>query len=533
MGLLWYGGTIYTFQEEGHTVEAILTDGGKIIALGNVNELEKTFHKQITKRKNLQGATMLPGFVDSHLHIVGHGEKLIHLDLSPFTSKKTVLKAIKEYAAFFPSGEWIIGDGWNENAWTDDSSPISQSELNAVVPDCPILLKRICHHAIAVNGKALEIAGITEMSPCPSGGIIEYDQNGKLTGVFKDQAQELILHIVPKVTKSYIKEALRKAIRHAHSLGLTGGHTEDLHYYGGYRQTYEAFEEVINEEDLLFRAHLLVHYEAMDDFIQSGGKYLQQSGLIEFGSMKIFADGALGARTAYLREPYSDDPNTKGVAIFSQKQLNALVKKAREYHVPVAIHAIGDMAFEMVLNAIERHPLTFPGRDRIIHALLVRKDLLDRAKKLPVVFDIQPSFLTSDYPWVIDRIGQDRLTYGYAWKTMLEEGIPCAGGSDAPIELLNPLYGIYCAITRKSAIDGDNTVYGEKEKLTTYEAVLLYTKGSAYAACLEKSRGMLKEGFDADFTILEEDIFQVSPEKIPNIQVSETVIGGVIVYGES
>jgi predicted amidohydrolase YtcJ len=527
MGKMWFGGNIYTLSAEKHKVEAVYTRNNQIIAIGSKQELEETF--AITESVDLQGGTLLPGFVDSHLHLIGHGETLIRLDLSRFTSKEEALAAVKTFAETSSKGEWIIGEGWNENLW-EGAGPITLQELDEVVIDSPVMLKRVCRHALVVNSRALELAGITKNTNTPSGGVIGKDEYGELTGLLKDQAQELIYSVIPKVSKEYLVRAMTAAIKDAYKLGLTGGHTEDLNYYSGFQDTYETFDKVIKENGLTFRAHLLVHHEVVTEMKQAGFEPYSGDLEIEFGAMKIFADGALGGRTALLSHPYADDPSTNGVAIFSQEELNELFSKARCLGLPVAIHTIGDLAFEYALNAMEAHPVT-NGRDRIIHAQILREELIDRAKKLPsLILDLQPRFLASDFPWVIDRIGSDRMEYCYAWKTLLDSGIPCAGGSDAPIEPLNPLWGIHAAVTRTNLNDPARTVYGEKEKLSVYEAVSLFTKGSAYSICHENDRGQIKEGYLADFTVLEKDIFMVPEDEISNLKVQMTVIGGEIVY---
>jgi predicted amidohydrolase YtcJ len=392
------------------------------------------------------------------------------------------------------------------------------------------MLKRVCRHALVVNSIALELAGITKNTNTPPGGVLEKNNQGELTGLLKDQAQELIYEVLPKVSKEYLERAMTAAIKDAYKLGLTGGHTEDLYYYSGFQDTYETFEKVIKENGLKFRAHLLVHHEVVSEMNQAGFQAYSGDLEVEFGAMKIFADGALGGRTALLSHSYADDSSTNGVAIFSQEELNELFAKARSLGLPVAIHTIGDLAFEYALNAMEAHPVT-NGRDRIIHAQILREELITRAKKLPsLILDLQPRFLASDFPWVIDRIGSERMEYCYAWKTLLDSGIPCAGGSDAPIEPLNPLWGIHAAVTRTNLNDPTRTVYGEKEKLSVYEAVSLFTKGSAYAICHENDRGQIKEGHLADFTVLEKDIFTVLEDEIADLNVKMTVIGGEIVY---
>lgn len=531
MGTLWYGGNIYTLQSENDRVEAIFTRADRIIALGTEADLRMKYENELERIIDLQGATMLPGFVDSHMHLIGHGEKLIRLDMSSFTTKSAALAALKEYATGFSPGEWIIGEGWNENLW-EEPVPIYAHEIDEAVPDHPVILKRICRHAISANSKALQLSSINADTTCPPGGVIEKDEKGYPNGLLKDQAQDILLNVIPAVSDEYMRKAMRAAIRDAHKLGLTGGHTEDLNYYGGYAQTYRTFHDIIEQEGLRFRVHLLVHHEVVDDMAAAGNQYLSGGKWIEFGAMKLFADGALGGRTALLSHPYNDDPAVSGVAIFTQEQLNGLILKARQKKLPVAIHAIGDLAFEMALNAIEKHPLTVMGRDRLIHGQILRKELIDRAKQLPLILDIQPRFVASDFPWVVERIGAERMKYCYAWKTLLNEGVLCAGGSDAPIEPLNPLLGIHAAVTRTNLEDPEEISYYPEEALTIYEAVSLFTKGSAFAACHEDNRGMLQEGFIADFTILKEDIFKVGYGDIPNISVVKTVIGGEIVYGD-
>ncbi|MEQ2527026.1 amidohydrolase [Bacillaceae bacterium CLA-AA-H227] len=526
MATLWYGGPIYTLQGEEHLVEAVVTEGDKIIGLGSIEELENSF--KITIKHNLNGSTMLPGFVDSHIHLIGHGEKLVRLDLSSYRSKQEVLQAVKEYAVNLEDGEWVIGEGWNENQW-DEPAPIIRKELDEIVSDRPVLLKRVCRHAMVVNSVALKAASIDKHTECPPGGVLGKDKDGELNGIFKENAQDLMLNAMPNPSEEYLRKALRTAIADAHQKGLTGVHTEDLAYYNGFEDTYNLFQHVIEGEGSKIRAHLLVNHEVMNDFKSSGGAFLKGSKWVEFGAIKIFTDGSLGGRTALLSHPYADDPTTNGVAIFPQNELNELVARARRMNMPVAIHAIGDLAFEMALQAIEEHPLKGAGIDRLIHAQILRLDLIERAKKLPVILDIQPSFVASDFPWVIERVGEDHMEYCYAWKT-LNEHIPCAGGSDAPVEEIAPLLGIQAAVTRTNHFDLERKSYLPEEALSVYDAVCLYTKGSAMASCHEEDRGMIKEGFLADFTILAENIFNIDSYDISRIQVDMTVIGGEVVF---
>jgi predicted amidohydrolase YtcJ len=514
-------------QSEGHTVEAVYTENGFIKELGSAEEIRKKY--TIEETVNLNNGVMFPGFVDSHMHLIGHGETLLRLDLSQMTSKEEVLKAVAEKAEKLPEGQWIFGEGWNENLW-EDAEVITKKEIDDSVPNHPVLLKRICRHAMVVNSLALIQANINESTPNPEGGLIEKDEEGKLNGLLKDKAQDLMVDALPPISSHYLEEALSKGIESCWENGLVGGHTEDLSYYGNFNKTYNAFKQTINDHQKKFRAHLLVHHEVINDWSEEGHSFLGGNEFIEFGAMKIFADGALGGRTALLSYPYADDPSTEGVSIHAQEKLLKLVEKARSFDLPIAVHTIGDQAFENVVNAIKVHPSEHLRRDRLIHAQILREELIESIKDLPLILDIQPRFVASDFPWVIDRLGEENMKFNYAWKTLLDRGIPCAGGSDAPIEPINPLWGIHAAVTRTNPLDPEKTVHIPEEMLSMYEAISLFTKGSAYACHHEDDRGIIKEGYTADFTVLEKDPFTVNPDELLEKIVFMTVVDETIVF---
>ncbi|TLS39102.1 amidohydrolase [Pseudalkalibacillus caeni] len=527
MATLWHGGTIYTMAKENETVNSVLVEQGKIIKTGKKEELEKLFADKIEHVIDLGNKVMYPGFVDSHLHVIGHGEKLLRLNLSEVSTAERMKELLKEKIADLQPGDWIIGEGWNENNFPDRKI-FHLDELDEIAPENPMMLTRVCRHAILANSFALELAGITEETSDPSGGVILRDYNGKATGYLLDTAQDIVKQAIPEVSESYIKHALQTSVDDLLKMGLVGGHTEDLNYYGGFKRTYDAFTDVLNGSKK-FRAHLLVHHEVVDDMVAESLGYGSGTETVELGAMKIFADGALGGRTALLSKPYNDSPETSGVAIHSLDELKGLVKKARKNGMPVAIHTIGDLAMEYALDAIEAYPITEDKRDRVIHGQILREDLIERLSKLPVVVDIQPRFVPSDFPWVVERLGTWRMDYSYAWKTMIQNNVHCAGGSDAPIEPADPLLGIHAAITRKSPGETHEGYYPE-EKLTAYEAIELFTKGSAFAICKEHERGIIKEGFDADFTVLDQDLFKIEPDEILDTNVEMTIVDGTIQY---
>ncbi|AFI29488.1 amidohydrolase [Bacillus sp. JS] len=529
MKAIWHGGFIYTMLEEGDRTEAVYVEDGVIKGTGSYEHLKEKYGSPETEEISLNGAVMFPGFVDSHLHLIGHGEKQLQLDLSALTSKEAIVQAAKERERQLPEDEWLIGEGWNENQF-ETPDYLNKHDLDRLFPDRPVLLKRVCRHAIAVNSAALQAAGISRNTPDPDGGVIVKDANGEPTGLLFDKAQDLILKAVPPVSQHYVDEALTAAIEDCWTKGLTGGHSEDLSYYGDVSVPMKAYEKAAASGKYPFRCHLLVHHEAVDrweELEKPSGPY------VEFGAMKIFADGALGGRTALLKEPYLDDPSTQGVQVHDDETLGRLIRKAREKGMEVAVHAIGDLAFEKVLNAIEKHPPQNGRHDRLIHAQVLDSKLIERAANMPIALDLQPHFVASDFPWVIDRLGKDRMKTAFAWKTLMSKGILCAGGSDAPIEPVDPLLGIQSAVLRKSIHEHNGPSYNESECLSVYEAIKLYTEGSTGIIYKEKSRGKIAEGYDADFTVLSGDPFSIDPAQLHLLDIKKTVINGQIVYEKS
>ncbi|SES09113.1 amidohydrolase [Psychrobacillus sp. OK032] len=501
MKILWTDGPIFTMDVSGEQVEAVLVENGKIIQTGTKDQLLH-LADQI---HSLQGAAMYPGFVDSHIHLIGHGEKLTYLDLSTFSSIQTIVSAVAQHVN---KGEWYVAEGWNDNKLVE-GRPITCKDLNEM-KETPVVLKRICRHVLVANSKAMELAGITKDTPNPIGGIIGKDEHGNLNGLFYDEAQQLITSCIPAVTTDYLKHVIQASVTDLQSKGLTGVHTEDMAYYGPYTVPLEAFRRTIGTS---FRTHLLRHHEV---FEQMQGE--EPTDFIEFGAMKIFIDGSLGGHTALLSEDYSDSPGNKGVAVHDKKKLENLVKLARKYNENIAVHVIGDKAVEIILDLIENYPAPVGKKDRLIHVNVLTEDLLNRMAKLPVVLDIQPMFVPSDFPWVIDRLGKERLTWAYAWKTLLEKGFDCSGGSDSPIELADPLLGMDAAT---------NNVHLPNQELTAFEAISLFTTGSARAIGKEHVRGKILSGYDADFTIVDQVL---TKKTFVTSKVLQTIVNGEIVF---
>ncbi|QFF98847.1 amidohydrolase [Psychrobacillus glaciei] len=501
MKTLWTNGHIFTMQSDGNTVESVLVEDGKIIETGS----EETLLPLAEEVKSLQGASMYPGFVDSHIHLIGHGEKLAYLDLSMINS---IDKIVDKVAGLVKKGEWYVAEGWNDNILIEER-PITCFDLDHL-KETPIVLKRVCRHVLVANSKAMELAGITKETPNPIGGIIGKDSEGNLNGLFYDEAQQLITSKIPPATTEYLVEVIKNSVADLQSKGLTGVHTEDMAYYGPYTVPLQAYREVIGES---FRTHLLRHHEA---FEKMQGE--EPTDFIEFGAMKIFIDGSLGGRTALLSEDYSDDPGNKGVAVHDPEKLEQLVQTARKYNETIAVHVIGDSAVEIIIDLIEKYPVVFGKKDRLIHVNVLREDLVERMAKLPLVLDLQPIFVPSDFPWVIERLGKDRLNWAYAWKSLINYGFECSGGSDSPVEMADPLVGIDAAVNNK---------FLPEQALTVFEAISLFTTGSAKATGKENERGKIAKGFDADFTIVDREL---NATTLLKANILETIVAGETVY---
>ena len=522
MKKLWYNGLIYTMECEGETVEAVLTDGDRILHAGPLEMLVGLEDERV----DLQGAVMYPGFVDSHIHMIMYGQKLQRLDLSKAASTDEMLELLQERASTLQEGEWLLGEGWNENNFPDGRVP-SIEELDGVY-EGPVLLSRICHHVYLCNTEALRRGGIARESENPAGGEIGRDAGGELNGLLYEQAKNPVYKVAQPHGEAFVKmleQSLQLAVDDMLRRGIVGAHTEEMSYFGHYTNPLTAYRNVMKRKH--FRVNLLRHHEVFEQMMEDGAVFDEP--YVEPGAMKIFADGSLGGSTAALTEPYADDPANFGMLIHTDEQLEGYVKLARHYDEAIAVHLIGDAGVEQLLDIVEKYPAPTGKRDRFIHCCVLRENLVARMKKLPIILDLQPAFVTSDFPWVERKLGQERLAWSYAWKRLLEEGFMCAAGTDAPIEEVEPLKTIYAAVERK--LPGQSHEgYGASEKLSRFEAVKMYTYGSAQAICKEHERGLIKKGYIADFTIYNRDLFEGTSDEMLEARVEKTVVGGKIVY---
>ncbi|SIT88511.1 amidohydrolase [Edaphobacillus lindanitolerans] len=522
MKTLWHGGTFVTMKAKGETAEAVLVEDGRIVATGTFEELKDRSDDQT----DVEGAFVYPGFVDTHMHIIGHGQQLLSNNLSAVRSSGELLRIMKEAADRVPDGEWVLGEGWDENLFPDKHVP-TLAELDSVT-DKPMMLKRTCRHMLLANSAALRLAGVTNDTPDPDGGVIVRDREGNPTGFLKEDAQDLVEAIVPAPSAESVQRALETAVDDLASMGLTGCHTDDLGYFGRYQNPLKAFHEVLGEGKRKFRAHLLRRSTVFEEMIADGAEYNEP--WAEPGAMKFFIDGALGGKTAALSGDYSDDPGNRGTFVVTPDEAEELVLRARRHGEAIAVHVIGDAAAELAIDLIEKHPCPAGKRDRLIHVCVLREDLVERMEKLPIILDLQPVFVGSDFPWAEDRLGPDRLDWAYAWKKLMDRGFICGGGSDSPVDSADPFLGIYTAVARKMPDDPKEGGYLPEEKLTRYDAIRLYTSEAARVLGQEDRRGMIAPGHFADFTIIDRDLERVPEAEIVGTDVLMTVVDGDVQF---
>lgn len=532
---LFVNGNILTLDHEHPKVEAMIVAYGRIIDIGSTNHVLR-LRTPGCEVIDLRGATVLPGFNDSHMHLLNWGLEMDGLDLACAESVDELVSLGRRFAQQHPERGWILGRGWNDENFEKKQLPTA-TILDHVCSDRPLMFTRVCGHVCAVNSAALYIAGIGADTPDPAGGHIDKDPyTGLPTGILRETAMDLVLKHIPEPTLDDLKRAIRTAAHAAAALGLTSVQTNDIMGSPSMQRCLEAYRQLYAEGELPIRINLQVGLptrEELDLYLSIRHRYEMPGDMFRLGPLKLFADGSLGARTAALNQPYCDEPDNQGITIYTQAELNDMVQAAVQADMQVAVHAIGDRAIDMVLQSYEQAisvNRVMKYRPRIIHAQITSKRNLQRMADLGVVADIQPVFVPTDMHFAEQRIGAERSASSYAWKTMLKLRIPIAIGSDCPVESCSPLENIYAAITRQDRSGFPQSGWNSSEKLTPMEAITAYTLGSAYACHEEHIKGSLVPGKLADFVVLPDDPSQVSPRSLLSMPVLATYVGGRRVF---
>jgi len=523
-------GNVITMNPKKPSVEAIAIIGDKIIKVGSNKDVKKLIGPQ-TKVINLKGKTVAPGFIDAHLHFISLGNTKKVLNLVGTTSKEEIVQIVANKISEEGEGKWIFGRGWDQNDWPIKEFP-TRWDLDPVSPKNPVILTRIDGHALWVNSLALEKAGVTKETPDPEGGkIIRDPETGEPTGILIDEAMSLVEKIVPSSTYEERKEMAILASEECSSLGLT-----TVHDAGVDLETIKIYKELINENKLTVRLYVMLRWpgNAVNTYLEKGPEIGYGNNYLTIRSIKMFADGALGSRGAALFEPYSDDPTNTGLITFDPDKAFEIMKKALEKGFQVCVHAIGDRANRLVLDLFEKAFKSVPQvkdhRFRIEHAQVLTEEDILRFAKLKVIPSMQPTHATSDMYWAEDRLGPERVKWAYAWKSLLNTGVRIAGGSDAPVESANPLWGIYAACTRQDHKGWPEGGWHPDQKVSRYEALKMFTIDAAYAGFEEKIKGSIEEGKLADIVVLSKDILNIPAKEILDTRVEMTIVGGKIVY---
>jgi predicted amidohydrolase YtcJ len=504
---------------------SVLIEAGRIAFVGEPAAAEKMAPG--ARRIALSGAVMYAGWTDAHGHLASLGKEKENLELRD-KALSDILSMVRVRAAAVPPGAWIQGRGWDQNLWPGKAFPTA-AELSRVSPRNPVVLSRVDGHAVWANELAIEKAGITAQTPDPAGGRIMRDADRRPAGVFVDNAQALIGRAVPPPSREDLERYFKTAFAECARTGLTG--VGDASAYE--RKEIEVLEKLAREGEMPIRVYATVagKDEPTLDFFLSRPPVEQ--GNLTVHAVKLFADGALGSRGAALLEDYSDDPGNRGLLVTPPDVIERVAEKCFRSGWQIWTHAIGDRANRLVLDAYRSaenavHPRD--ARPRIEHAQVVAYEDFGRFGAESVIASIQPTHATSDMPWAEARLGPRRIGESYAWRKLLHGGARLAGGSDFPVESQDPRFGYYAAVTRQDPSGNPPGGWRPEERLTRSEALALFTTDNAYAMFLEKRRGRVAAGQDADLTIMDRDVTSVSPADILQARILMTIVGGRIVY---
>ncbi|MGO4379188.1 amidohydrolase [Pseudoduganella sp. RAF53_2] len=499
-------------------------DNGRIVAVGNAKDVAKKAMGY--KRIDLQGKTVLPGLIDAHGHVFGLGSIATSAMLYGTSSLQNALDTIGKFAKDNPQRSWVIGNGWNQEIWKLGRFPTA-AELDSVVADRPAVMHRVDGHAMWVNTKALELAGITKDSKDPAGGKIDRDANGNATGLLVDNAMEYIEKVLPPPTEAEARGILDGALRALSSVGLTSVHDAGIDAKSDY-----LFRDYADHGKLTTRVYAMIMDTGADfDKLSKNGPLKSYADdHYALAAVKLVSDGALGSRGAALIKPYSDDPHTRGLLFYADGDVQQKIAKAMKAGYQVNVHAIGDASNKQILDAFAKDGAKPEQRNRIEHAQVVQLEDIPRFKQLGIVPSMQPTHATSDQNMAEQRVGHERIKGAYAWRSFLKQGSRIACGSDFPIESPNPFAGIHSAVTRQDMSGTPNGGWYKEQAMALQEAFRCFTLDAAWAAHQEKAIGSLEQGKWADFIITDKDLFTVPATEIGKIGVLETWVGGQQVY---
>ena len=527
------GGTIYTAADETPTITAVAVKNGEITYTGDASEdWCAAYAGQGARKVDLAGMTAYPGFTDAHGHLLGIGLREMTLNLEGTKSVAELQERVKTEVAKTPKGQTVYGRGWIETHWPEKRFP-NKADLDAISPNNPVILSRSDGHAAVVNSAALNAAGITGETTAPFGGDILKGEDGEPTGMLIDRAEDLVAGLVDSVTPerkeaAYIKGAALYASRgwtNIHSMSVDPNDTALL-------------ERLAAEGKIGIRVYNSIDYLDGADMSEMWITPKTDSPLISTRAIKLYSDGALGSRGAALIEPYDDDPKNEGLVMLTRQTVMPILKEALREGIQINTHAIGDRANRLVLSWYEDAMESVPESERKIanprwrieHSQIIATEDIPRFAASGIIPSMQPSHAIGDLHFAEARIGKDRLKGGYAWRSLIDSGAKIAGGSDAPVEVGDPLIELYAAMVRKDQTGYSNEAWYPDEKVTPQEALKMFTIWAAEAAFEEDKGGSIEVGKRADFTILDRDILTAAPEDILTAKPMMTIVDGIAVF---
>ncbi|MFH1843585.1 MAG: amidohydrolase [bacterium] len=527
--LILTGGRVFTLAETEPSPPptAVAMAGDRIVFVGD-DAGALALRDETSEVRDLAGAVVIPGFCDGHAHLYSLGKALAEVDLVGTSSAEEVVSRARTAAAAMPPGIWLEGRGWDQNDWPQSEFP-DRELLDAAVGDRPVLLRRVDGHAAWANSEALRLAGVDAGTADPDGGRIVRRSDGEPTGILVDNAIDLVRDLIPAVAPEEIRRRVGLAVAHCHRYGITG-----MHDAGAPNDRLDLFVELAEADELGLRLYCMLNDkpETLAAWLPRG-IYVSDDGMLTIRAVKLFADGALGSRGALLLDSYSDEPGNSGLLVTSREQLLDLCRQAGEAGYQVCTHAIGDGGNQVTLDVYEA-VLTEQQLDetrwRVEHAQILQPSDIPRFAGLGVIASVQPVHCTSDMDWAEQRVGPERIAGAYAWRSLLDSGAVLSFGTDAPVEHVNPLHGLYSARTRTHHDGSPAGGWFPEQCLTGREALRLYTTGPAYAAFQEQELGQVRAGYLADLTVLDGDPVACPPEELLQMQVLLTVVGGKVRY---
>lgn len=538
MELAIVNGRCYTMDENNSVVEAIAMKDGRITAVGTSEEIRRGASGE-AEILDLEGRTVVPGFYDSHMHLLsyGHSKSMAYLD--DCKSMDELIETVKLHIADkqIPAGEWVEGRGWNETDYPEGRIP-NRHDLDKISEEHMITLGRSCSFICVVNTRTLKELGLYDNPPKAEVGSVEVDEQGVPTGVFVGEATQEIYSRIPKLGVEKIKKAIVAACNDYITAGITSVETDDfeLTRAGSFRDILQAYFELDRDGQLPLRINKMLYLpdkELMKEFFQTGLRTGDGSPFFRIGSFKLVADGSLGTRCSALMEPYCDDPSTLGESNFTQKELNEMVALAYENGLSAVIDGMGDRGIYMALKAYE--PIVEKNRDKdlrfcVDHCQITTEGIIEEFARLGVTGGLELVFVASDIAIAPDRVGEHRASMSYNWKRFIDLGVSVAAGSDSPVEDYSPILGIDAAVNRIGWDGKPEAGWHTDQCLTVEQAVRAFTIGGAYANREEREKGTLEVGKYGDMVVLSQDIFAINKKELKRVEVEKTILDGKIVY---